>query len=96
MRAPDLNDGTLKAVLILILLGANIAPGLPGETARVPTPGSARVSRAGFWRLAKTNFLFGCCRPAKFATARTPLPARETRALPAAKTLAKETYVARP
>ena len=25
MRAPDLNDGTLKAVLILILLGANIA-----------------------------------------------------------------------
>ncbi len=25
MRAPDLNDGTLKALLILILLGANIA-----------------------------------------------------------------------
>ncbi len=24
MRAPDLNDGTLKALLILILLGANI------------------------------------------------------------------------
>ena len=60
---------------------------LPNDASLLP-PGSARVSRAGFWHLGKTNFLFDCCRPAKFATARTPLPARETRALPGNPNLA--------
>jgi hypothetical protein len=48
MRAPDLNDGTLKAFLILILLGANIALAvfLPKPPASSERPDFARTSPA--------------------------------------------------
>jgi hypothetical protein len=74
MRLNDLNGGSIKALLILVLLAANIALAFP--------LGSARVSRAGFRRPAETNFPSNPRSPAKFAMAKTPSPARETHALP--------------
>ncbi len=74
MRLNDLNDGSIKALLILVLLAANIAA--------TSLPGSARVSRAGFRRPAETNFASDTPILGKFAIARRPSPARETHALP--------------
>jgi hypothetical protein len=68
MRLNDLNDGSIKTLLILALLAANIVAALPS--------GSARVSQAGFRRPAETNFPSAPRLPAKFALARMPSPAR--------------------
>lgn len=77
MRADRLNDGTLKALLILILIVANIALSLlPSRTL-----GSARASRAVFGALAENFSSPGSVHPD--ALAETPRAAREARAIPA-------------
>ncbi len=78
MRLNDLNDGSIKTLLILGLLFANIALASSHRRADAQPPGSARASRAVFGALAE-NF------PGSRATrafAEAPRAAREARALP--------------
>jgi hypothetical protein len=46
MRADDLSGGSLKALLIFLLLAANIAVAALNKNAPPPTRGSARELRA--------------------------------------------------
>ncbi len=46
MRLNDLNDGSIKTLLILCLLAANISLALPNDSKGTQPPGSARASRA--------------------------------------------------
>lgn len=48
MRLNDLNDGSIKTLLVLLLLAANLALTLPNKNGGAPTPGSARASRGVF------------------------------------------------
>lgn len=55
MRLNDLNDGSIKTLLVLLLLAANLALTLPNKGGGAPTPGSARASRGVFGARAE-NF----------------------------------------
>jgi hypothetical protein len=46
MRADDRSGGSLKALLIFLLLAANIAVAALNKNALLPTPASARELRA--------------------------------------------------
>jgi len=48
MHPNDRRDGSIKVLLILVLLATNIAVALAHHRALPPPPGSARDSRAGF------------------------------------------------
>jgi len=78
MRLNDLNDGSIKTLLILALLAANIVAALSSGSARVCRPGSAGcvTARAGFRRPPEASFPSAPRFPAKFALARTASPAR--------------------
>ena len=52
MRRNDLNDGSIKALLIFVLIVANIAVAAQDRASSQP-PGSARASRAVFGALAE-------------------------------------------
>lgn len=67
MRLNDRRDGSIKAILILALLAANIAVALTQHRAPSQAPGSARASRAALGALP---------------SARTTNDIREARTLP--------------
>jgi hypothetical protein len=46
MRTVDLSGGSLKALLLVLLIAANLLAALPNDSARGRSPGSARASRA--------------------------------------------------
>ncbi len=85
MRLNDLNDGSIKTLLILALLLANLALNLPGDSASRIFPGSARASRAA---LGASRAALGAppsaqgARGRQMFSARAPKTAREARALP--------------
>jgi hypothetical protein len=62
MRLNDLNDGSIKTLLILILLGANIAVAIAHRRAEPQPPGSARASRAVFGAFAENSAGSGAAR----------------------------------
>ncbi|MEO8044154.1 MAG: hypothetical protein ABI674_04555 [Spartobacteria bacterium] len=72
MPAEDRNRGSIKVLIILVLLFANIVLSFSHRRVDPPPPGSARASRAVFGALAE-NF------PNSSGSARE---AREARALP--------------
>jgi hypothetical protein len=78
MRLNDLNGGSIKTLLILVLLFANIAVAHPRRSEDAQPPGSARASRAVFGALVET---FSGSHAAR-ALDEAPSAARETRALP--------------
>ncbi|MBA3650397.1 MAG: hypothetical protein H0W66_02660 [Chthoniobacterales bacterium] len=78
MHPNDRRDGSIKVLLILVLLLANIALALPRNHRTSPAPGSARASRAVFGALAENI-------PGSRATralGEPPSAAREARVLP--------------
>jgi hypothetical protein len=76
MRVNDLNGGSIKTLLILVLVAANIALSFP--------PGGARVSRSRDTVLAITNFHKEGKPQRNFVSAEPQKSARATRALPEA------------
>ncbi len=82
MRTNDRSGGSLKALLILLLVAANIIAALPDERARLQFPGSARASRAAFGASANArNGTSGTKDQEKFL-ASAQEKAGEARALP--------------
>jgi hypothetical protein len=81
MRAEDRNRGSIKALMILVLLAANIAASLPHDSGPLSTPGSARAPRAALGAPPSARTSTNLREVAKFS-ARTPKTAREARALP--------------
>jgi hypothetical protein len=81
MRWNDLNGGSIKALLILWLLAANFAAGVPNHNGGLQPPGSARASRAAFGASPNARTTSGTQEREKFS-AGAPKTAREARALP--------------
>jgi hypothetical protein len=81
MRLNDLNNGSIKTLLILALLAANIAIALAFHRAPLQLPGSARDSRVGFddrsIQVSGRSAL-----EEKIRDGGSPSPARGSRALP--------------
>jgi hypothetical protein len=86
MRASDLNDGTLKALLVLILVAANIVLQVAPAPAPAGPPGNPPASRAVLGSVAEN-----------FSAPRTKFPQTpgEAQAHPGNPTPSKETHVAR-
>ncbi len=88
MRLSDLSDGSIKTLLILGLILANIAVAFSHRNADAQPPGSARDPRAGDGDPPSRTFSSSPLRPqARFGE--SPKPARESRALPELKALAR-------
>ena len=80
MRAEDRSSGSIKVLIILILLFANIVLSLSHRPADAQPPGSARASRAVFGALAENFPSSRTVTPEALGEA--PSAAREARALP--------------
>lgn len=90
MRAENLNDGTVKAFLILILLAANAGLLAFSERSRSHLfPGSARDSRAVFGDFAENFPNPHAIFPE--ASAESPGVPRDSRALPGARSHSSHT-----
>ncbi len=81
MRLNDRHDGSIKTLLILVLLVANIAVALAHHRALLQPPGSARDPRAGFGDSPKQAFGLSAFEE-KVRDGGSPSPARGSRALP--------------
>ena len=81
MRLNDLNDGSIKTLLILGLLMANLALNLPGDSASRIFSGSARASHAGFGDPPKQASSLGVFKE-RIRDGGSLSPARESRAHP--------------
>ncbi|HEX4666930.1 MAG TPA: hypothetical protein VH207_10035 [Chthoniobacterales bacterium] len=80
MRLNDRHDGSIKTVLILGLVAANLALTFSHEGAHSQAPGSARASRSVFGALAENRPPNAAIFPEALGEA--PIAAREARALP--------------
>ncbi len=81
MRLNDLSDGSIKTLLIIVLLAANIAVALAHHRALPQSPGSGRRGGPGFGDPPKQAFRLGPVEE-KVRDGGSPSPAREPRALP--------------
>ncbi len=80
MRTDDLSGGSLKALLLLLLVAANIIAALPNERAWLQSRWSAQASRAAFGASPNARSASDAKDQEKFPTG-APETAGEARAL---------------
>jgi hypothetical protein len=81
MRLNDLNGGSIKTLLILVLLVANLVAALPNKSGRSQSPGSARTPRAALAASPSARTASDVREEERFS-AKAPKTGREARALP--------------